>query len=247
MFKFLWFLWPNIQISLRFKIYWGFGYTHLYQNELFYFIYKGSLVGNLAFHDWGHRWWSIGARSFQTWIYTEDLMSDWIGRKDELYLFFCFNFQFQCDEFLFWIRNVQFIQLWYDSERFKSKGTIESGNLKESVGVTNPQTFTGTNAWHFTYIELEHDYFLEEYFFSKKKSFRFQSSRLSDLIFDLGHAVSWDSALSWSAHLPIWEEYMKTPPPPEWDGVEHLKSKSFGCPKMEDPLWREVRTWPWVK
>ena len=25
---------------------------------------------------------------------------------------------------------------------------------------------------------------------------------------------------------------MKTPPPPEWDGVEHLKSKSFGCPKM---------------
>ena len=23
------------------------------------------------------------------------------------------------------------------------------------------------------------------------------------------------------------EEYMKTPPPPEWDGVEHLKSKSF--------------------
>ena len=33
---------------------------------------------------------------------------------------------------------------------------------------------------------------------------------------------------------------MKTPPPPEWDGVEHLKSKSFGCPKMEDPLWRKV-------
>ena len=26
---------------------------------------------------------------------------------------------------------------------------------------------------------------------------------------------------------------MKTPPPPEWDGVEHLKSKSFGCPKMD--------------
>ena len=30
------------------------------------------------------------------------------------------------------------------------------------IGVPSPQTFTGTNAWHFTYIELEHDYFLEE-------------------------------------------------------------------------------------
>ncbi|CAE7637414.1 cya1 [Symbiodinium pilosum] len=27
------------------------------------------------------------------------------------------------------------------------------------------------------------------------------------------------------------EEYMKNPPPPEWDGVEHLKSKSFGVPQ----------------
>ncbi|CAE7555208.1 cya1 [Symbiodinium sp. KB8] len=29
------------------------------------------------------------------------------------------------------------------------------------------------------------------------------------------------------------EEYMKNPPPPEWDGVEHLKSKSFGVPQRQ--------------
>ncbi|CAE7586003.1 cya1 [Symbiodinium natans] len=29
------------------------------------------------------------------------------------------------------------------------------------------------------------------------------------------------------------EEYMKNPPPPEWDGVEHLKSKSFGLPQRQ--------------
>ena len=184
-------------------------------------------------------------------------MSDWIGRKDmkgwdytkSLYLFgFMFQLSVSVWCFLFLVPKCSI----HSTMVCKSKGTIESGNLKESVerpliiGVTNRQTFTGTNAWHSTYIELEHDYFLEEDFF-QKKSFRFQSSRLSDLIFDLCHAVSWDSALSRSAHLPIWEEYMKTPPPPEWDGVEHLKSKSFGCPKMEDPLWREVCTWPRVR
>mmetsp|Transcript_36743 Transcript_36743/g.84804 ORF Transcript_36743/g.84804 Transcript_36743/m.84804 type:complete len:1128 (-) Transcript_36743:77-3460(-) len=35
------------------------------------------------------------------------------------------------------------------------------------------------------------------------------------------------------------EEYMKNPPPPEWDGVEHLKSKSFGVPQRQKNQGKE--------
>lgn len=85
-------------------------------------------------------------------------MSDWIGRKMKLHKNFgvyVFNLQFQC----FFLGSQMF-----NSFNCGMKIQIEENNWLRNfkgscwkapdgiIGVTNPHTFTGTNAWTFTYI-----------------------------------------------------------------------------------------------